>query len=69
MAATALTITHDPCGRPTARLRSDCGWVREEHPDLFDVIWVDLDSALCTTPDGARAVLDLLDEYEAAAGP
>jgi hypothetical protein len=44
-------------------------WVREEHPALFDVIWVDLDSALYTTPDGARAVLDLLDEYEAAAGP
>jgi hypothetical protein len=26
--------------------------------------WVDRTSALYTTPDGARAVLDLLDEYE-----
>jgi hypothetical protein len=43
-------------------------WVREERPELFDVIWIDLDSALYTTPDGARAVLDVLDEYEAATG-
>jgi hypothetical protein len=39
-------------------------WVRDTHPELFDVIWVDRTSALYTTPDGARAVLDLLDEYQ-----
>lgn len=40
-------------------------WVSEIHPELVDVIWVDPLSALYTTPEGARAVLDLLDEFPA----
>lgn len=40
-------------------------WVAEEHPELVEIIWVDPMSALYTTPDGARAVLDLLDEFPA----
>jgi hypothetical protein len=35
--------------------------------DIFG-IGIHLPGALYTTPEGARAVLDLLDEYEAAAG-
>jgi hypothetical protein len=62
---------HDPSSSRAVYAAADDfrGWVREEHPELLDVIWVDLDSALYTTPDGARAVLDILDEYEATGGP
>ena len=41
------------------------GWVAEEHPELVEVIWVDPTSALYTTPEGARATLDLLEEFPA----
>lgn len=38
-------------------------WVADAHPELVDVIWSDPTSALYTTPEGAQAVLDVLDEY------
>jgi len=38
-------------------------WVSEVHPELVDVIWVDPTSALYTTPEGARAILEILDEF------
>ena len=40
-------------------------WVAEEHPDLVNVIWADPTSALYTTPEGARAILDVLDDFPA----
>lgn len=61
-----LRRTHDTDSERTAYAVFDDfrAWVRAAHPELFDIIWVDRTSALYTTPDGARAVLDLLDEYE-----
>ncbi len=38
-------------------------WVEKEHPAAAETIWIDPRSALYTTPDGARAVMELLDEY------
>lgn len=62
---------HDPASARAVYAAADAfrSWVRAEHPELVDVIWVELDSAMYTTPDGARAALELLDEYEAAGGP
>ncbi len=58
--------THDPGARAAAYAVFDDfqAWIRQEHPELFDVIWVDRSSAIYTTPDGAQAILDVLDEYE-----
>jgi hypothetical protein len=58
--------THDADSQRSAYAVFDAfrAWVRDTHPELFDVIWVDRTSALYTTPDGARTVLDLLDEYQ-----
>jgi hypothetical protein len=57
---------HDPEARTAvyaaAALFED--WVREAHPELHDVIWTSFDSVTYTTPDGARAVMALLDEYD-----
>jgi hypothetical protein len=41
-------------------------WVRGAHPDLLYVIWSDAQSVTYATPEGAAAMLGLLDEYEAA---
>jgi hypothetical protein len=38
-------------------------WVRKNHPDAVEVIWIDPTSAMYTTPDGAHAVMAFLDEY------
>jgi hypothetical protein len=38
-------------------------WVRETHPDLLHVIWSDPQSVTYATPEGAAAMLDVLDEY------
>ena len=56
---------HDPESRDAAyaafeRFRT---WVEEAHPELVGVIWSDPAAALYSTPEGARAVLELLDEY------
>jgi hypothetical protein len=45
------------------RLRS---WVREAHPELYDVIWVDDTTTLYSTRAGAEALLRIIDEYEPA---
>ncbi len=59
---------HDPDAEETVYAAADAfhEWVRSAHPDLLPVIWIDPTSALYTTPDGARAILGLLDEYDAA---
>jgi limonene-1,2-epoxide hydrolase len=38
-------------------------WVRQTHRDLLYVIWSDAQSVTYATPEGAAAMLDLLDEY------
>ena len=38
-------------------------WVRSTHPELYRVIWADVTSTFYTAPDGARALLDIIDEY------
>jgi len=61
---------HDPEARTAvyaaAALFED--WVREAHPELHDVIWTSFDSVTYSTPDGARAVTALLDEYDTVRG-
>ena len=39
------------------------GRVRTNHRDLLYVIWSDAQSTTYATPEGAAAMLDLLDEY------
>ena len=39
-------------------------WVRVTHPDLLYVIWSDAQSVTYATPEGAEAMLNLLDEYD-----
>ncbi|HSB85957.1 MAG TPA: nuclear transport factor 2 family protein [Ilumatobacteraceae bacterium] len=40
-------------------------WVAERHPDLVDVIWASPGAAAYSTVEGARAMVSLLDEYDA----
>jgi limonene-1,2-epoxide hydrolase len=60
--------THDEDAQQTVYAATDPfhAWIGSAHPDLLPVIWIDPTSALYTTPDGARAILGLLDEYDAA---
>jgi hypothetical protein len=59
---------HDEASREEAyaALADFKAWVRETHRDLLDVIWSDAQSSTYATPEGAAAMLDLLDEYEEA---
>jgi hypothetical protein len=61
---------HDPESRDVAYAAFEAfrAWVEQVHPELVDVIWSDPSAALYSTPDGARAVLDLLDEYGVGPG-
>lgn len=58
--------THDPASQAAAYAVFDDfrNWIRQEHPQLFDVIWVDRTSSLYTTAAGARAILGVLDAYD-----
>ncbi|HSI99615.1 MAG TPA: nuclear transport factor 2 family protein [Patescibacteria group bacterium] len=58
---------HDPQSANAVYAVTDAfrSWVTEHHPELVDVIWVDPTSALYTTPEGARAILELLDDFPA----
>jgi hypothetical protein len=67
---THLRRIHDPRSQHAVYAAADAfrAWISEAHPELLDVIWVDPTSALYTTPDGARAILEVLPEYDDAAG-
>jgi hypothetical protein len=59
------TRHHDPASRSEVygALAVFRAWVRKNHPDAVEVIWIDPTSATYTTPDGAHAVMAFLDEY------
>ena len=59
---------HDPESREAGYDAIDAfrSWVRTAHPDVVEIIWSTPGAALYTTPAGARAALELLDEYEAS---
>jgi catabolite regulation protein CreA len=61
-----VTRVHDLSSRDRAyaALGAFRAWVTEAHPDLVVVIWSDPQGVTYATPEGARAMLDLLDEYE-----
>jgi len=63
-----LTRFHDEASRQRAyaALADFKAWVRETHRDLLYVIWSDAQSVTYATPEGAAAMLGLLDEYEEA---
>jgi hypothetical protein len=56
---------HDEASREEAyaALADFKAWVRETHRNLLYVIWSDAQSVTYATPEGAAAMLDLLDEY------
>ena len=56
---------HDAASRSTVYGALDRfrGWIQKNHPDAFDVIWVDRSAATYTTLDGARKVMSFLEEY------
>jgi hypothetical protein len=60
-----LSRFHDQVSRDEAyaALADFKEWVRAEHRDLLYVIWSDAQSVTYATPEGASAMLDLLDEY------
>jgi hypothetical protein len=62
------TRYHDdePRRRAYAALATFKAWVRATHPDLVYVIWSDAQSVTYATPEGAAAMLVLLNEYEQA---
>jgi hypothetical protein len=64
----SLTRFHDEASRDEAyaALAEFKEWVRQTHRDLLYVIWSDAQSSTYATPEGAAAMLDLLDEYEQA---
>jgi hypothetical protein len=59
---------HDEASRQEAyaALADFKAWVRATHRDLLYVIWSDAQSVTYATPEGAAAMLSLLDEYEEA---
>lgn len=61
----AVSRTHDPetAERVLAALEAFRAWVTKTHPDSVRTIWSDPRNAGYATPDGARAFVDLLDEY------
>ena len=61
-----VTRVHDISSRDQAysALGAFKAWVAEVHPDLVAVIWSDPQGATYGTPEGAAAMLELLDEYE-----
>jgi hypothetical protein len=61
-----VTRVHDIPSRDEAygALGAFKAWVAEVHPDLLEVIWSDPQSVTYATPEGAAAMLELLDEYE-----
>jgi hypothetical protein len=56
---------HDKASRDEAyaALADFREWVSRTHRDLLYVIWSDPQSVTYATPEGATAMLDLLDEY------
>jgi len=60
-----LSRFHDEASREEAyaALAAFKEWVRQTHGDLLYVIWSDAQSVTYATPQGAAAMLDLLDEY------
>lgn len=60
-----LSRFHDKASRDEAyaALADFKEWVRRTHQDLLYVIWSDAQSVTYATPEGAAAMLDLLDEY------
>ena len=56
---------HDEASRDEAyaALADFKDWVAHTHRDLLYVIWSDAQSVTYATPEGAAAMLDLLDEY------
>jgi hypothetical protein len=61
----SATRRHDDASRSEVyrALTRFRGWVQRNHPDALDVIWVTRFDATYTTPDGARKVMSLLNEY------
>ena len=59
------TRRHDPASRSEVygALQQFRGWVSKNHPESFEVIWIDPSSATYTTPQGADAVMAFLGEY------
>jgi hypothetical protein len=64
----SLTRVHDPesADRVYAALRAFKEWVRDAHPNLVWVIWSDATYSTYATPEGARAMLRIVDEYQPA---
>jgi hypothetical protein len=60
------TRSHDAESRDRvyAAIQAFRNWVYLVHPDLESVIWSDPNGATYATPEGAQAMLDILDEYE-----